>query len=1030
MSHQHVIAAASAVALLVVTVAWRKRRSAWHVAAHSRKRRFLAAHPDYGYPAACEPIDHWRPRELPGLLPPVGGAQTRDDAMVYLDYAGAALPLASQLARAAQLGSSSVVLANPHSTGPAAAAAAAAIERARRCVLQHFCGEQHAHEWELIWTSGSTAALRIAAETFPFSRGSLFAYTMNAHTSVLGMRVPAAAAGAHCRCVPLEALEALVGLSDARVAGDAATISASLWPPSHGLATSSTGTGTGTGTGTNTVDGEAAAAPPSEPSAARGVDHLIVLPAECNLTGDRPACRALPTRLLEHAHSRHARDHPELGCAAATETNGAGGRGGGAAGGAAGDGTGTPSGGGGGSGGDEDRYWVLLDVAKVAATAPVHLPSTGAAMACVSLYKLFGEPTGLGALLVRSDLRPLLCMQALTTAPDLPPCMQVRSDLAARLRREGAGYFGGGSVASVLAAQNEHTPKPTAAAALVQGTAHFRGALAVPAGFEALRQLGGMRAIAAHTAALTTELVQRLNELRHADGSPAIVLYGRHVAGVSGARRLADAPNGPTVAFNVRRQSGEVVGYAEVTKLAALHVPPIQMRGGCCCNPGGCQRALGLTDDQVRAAAASGKQCGDAMDSFEGHPTGVVRASLGKDSLWEDVDALLTFLHATFVAPAPPSPARSPSTRAAAAPTLRAIYVYPIKSCAAMCVPRWWMHRRSGKLLYDREWALVDGGGRVMRLEAYPRLALLQPHLELDARRHAVRLTLRMGRQPPLVLPLDAAPLGADGAPTRSALNVCGKDCAAADCGGAQAARWLSEALQVQCRLVRHCAATPWPSERPTAASGDASRGREPTAAAAQAALVQHPQQPSEPMGAASRVAFANEAPLLVLAHSAVDALNASLRAAGHSPVSARHFRPNLVLDGAELHATLEPPLEAGADGADDGTPPADHAEGGSGLPTGRGRPPDIVLSGGEMALRVTSPCARCAMVEIDPTSGVKHGAVLRALAQHHRVRSRLHFGVFCAPQGLAQGASDAEESELPLVHLVQGAAVTLRAPS
>jgi hypothetical protein len=40
-------------------------------AAQARKRRFLAAHPAYGYPAARQPIDSWRPRELPGLLPPL-----------------------------------------------------------------------------------------------------------------------------------------------------------------------------------------------------------------------------------------------------------------------------------------------------------------------------------------------------------------------------------------------------------------------------------------------------------------------------------------------------------------------------------------------------------------------------------------------------------------------------------------------------------------------------------------------------------------------------------------------------------------------------------------------------------------------------------------------------------------------------------------------------------------------------------------------------------------------------------------------
>jgi hypothetical protein len=66
-------------------------------------------------------------------------------------------------------------------------------------------------------------------------------------------------------------------------------------------------------------------------------------------------------------------------------------------------------------------------------------------------------------------------------------------------------------------------------------------------------------------------------------------------------------------------------------------------------------------------------------------------------------------------------------------------------------------------------------------------------------------------------------------------------------------------------------------------------------------------------------------------------------------------------------------------------------------------------------------------MVEIDPTSGAKHGTVLRALARHHRVRSRLHFGVFCAPLDQSHGAADPEESEDPLILLVEGTKVTLR---
>ena len=80
-------------------------------------------------------------------------------------------------------------------------------------------------------------------------------------------------------------------------------------------------------------------------------------------------------------------------------------------------------------------------------------------------------------------------------------------------------------------------------------------------------------------------------------------------------------------------------------------------------------------------------------------------------------------------------------------------------------------------------------------------------------------------------------------------------------------------------------------------------------------------------------------------------------------------------------------------------------------------KPRSIGLAGGQLELTVLGPCARCAMVEVDPTSGQRHGAVLRALAKHHRVRSRLLFGFFLAP-AVREKAGDAlvevrEESSL-----------------
>ena len=114
---------------VLLCVAWRRRRPARHAARLVRKRSFLRrAGAAYGYGGRLEASRS--AAELPGLAPPVGRRGERD-ALIYLDYAGAALPLASQLAAAAELARSATV-GNPHSEGPAAARASLALQRARQ----------------------------------------------------------------------------------------------------------------------------------------------------------------------------------------------------------------------------------------------------------------------------------------------------------------------------------------------------------------------------------------------------------------------------------------------------------------------------------------------------------------------------------------------------------------------------------------------------------------------------------------------------------------------------------------------------------------------------------------------------------------------------------------------------------------------------------------------------------------------------------------------------------------------------------
>ena len=62
---------------------------------------------------------------------------------------------------------------------------------------------------------------------------------------------------------------------------------------------------------------------------------------------------------------------------------------------------------------------------------------------------------------------------------------------------------------------------------------------------------------------------------------------------------------------------------------------------------------------------------------------------------------------------------------------LTAIYVYPIKSCAAFAAGAWPLGANG--LLLDREWALVGADGAVLTLKQAPRMAAVQPSIDLAA---------------------------------------------------------------------------------------------------------------------------------------------------------------------------------------------------------------------------------------------------------------------------------------------------------
>ena len=58
------------------------------------------------------------------------------------------------------------------------------------------------------------------------------------------------------------------------------------------------------------------------------------------------------------------------------------------------------------------------------------------------------------------------------------------------------------------------------------------------------------------------------------------------------------AKQGPIVNFNLLRSDGQMLGYHQVEKLAA--VCDIHLRTGCFCNTGACMRFLGLNSEKLK----------------------------------------------------------------------------------------------------------------------------------------------------------------------------------------------------------------------------------------------------------------------------------------------------------------------------------------------------------------------------------------------------------------------------------------------
>jgi len=255
----------------------------------------------------------------------------------------------------------------------------------------------------------------------------------------------------------------------------------------------------------------------------------------------------------------------------------------------------------------KERGWdVILDAAAYVPTNRLDVGAWAPDFVPLSFYKMFGYPTGIGALIARREA-------------------------LARLQRP---WFAGGTITVASVQGNRHyLAEPPAG--FEDGTLNFLGIPAVEIGLRHLDAIG-METIHERVRCLTGWLLDQLTALRHTTGRPLVRVYGP----------LTLEGRGGAVTVNFFDAHGRVIDHRQIE--AAANRRNISLRTGCFCNPGAGEVALDLSKAELdQCFAQDDHQDRLTVDDFrlclDGKSTGAVRISVGLVTNYADVAAMLDF---------------------------------------------------------------------------------------------------------------------------------------------------------------------------------------------------------------------------------------------------------------------------------------------------------------------------------------------------------------------------------------------------
>jgi selenocysteine lyase/cysteine desulfurase len=249
---------------------------------------------------------------------------------------------------------------------------------------------------------------------------------------------------------------------------------------------------------------------------------------------------------------------------------------------------------------------VLLDAAAFVPTNPLDLASVKPDFVPVSFYKMFGYPTGIGALIARKEA----------------------------LRKLRRPWFAGGTI-TVASVQGDKYYLAEGPSAFEDGTLDYLDIPAVEIGLKHIESIGH-EMIHERVRMLTGWLLENLAAMKHSTGVPLVRIYGPTVA----------EGRGGSVTVNFFDKNDKPIDHrfieSEATKVN------ISLRTGCFCNPGAGEVALGISRVELDVCFAQpGHEDRLSVDDFrlciDGKSSGAVRISVGMVSTFRDIQSVLEF---------------------------------------------------------------------------------------------------------------------------------------------------------------------------------------------------------------------------------------------------------------------------------------------------------------------------------------------------------------------------------------------------